>query len=71
MRPDRGRTQTDEAYSHAESMLTDNWDKVEAVAEALLKYENLSADEVHSIMRGEPIGRSTVAEELSWTNLLL
>ncbi len=55
----------DEAYSHAESMLTDNWDKVEAVAEALLKYENLSADEVHSIMRGEPIGRSTVAELLA------
>jgi cell division protease FtsH len=55
----------DEAYTHAESMLTDNWDKVEAVAQALLKYENLTADEVHSIMRGEPIGRSTVAELLA------
>jgi cell division protease FtsH len=55
----------DEAYTHAESMLTDNWEKVEAVAQALLKYENLTADEVHSIMRGEPIGRSTVAELLA------
>ncbi|MBO6513140.1 MAG: ATP-dependent zinc metalloprotease FtsH [Phycisphaerales bacterium] len=55
----------DEAYTHAESMLTEHWDKVEAVAQALLKYENLSADEVHSIMRGEPIGRSTVAELLA------
>jgi cell division protease FtsH len=55
----------DEAYADAERMLFDNWDKVEAVAQALLKYENLTADEVHSIMRGEPIGRSTVAELLA------
>ncbi|MGJ8636549.1 MAG: ATP-dependent zinc metalloprotease FtsH [Phycisphaerales bacterium] len=55
----------DESYNHAESMLEENWDKVEAVAQALLKYENLTADEVHSIMRGEPIGRSTVAELLA------
>lgn len=55
----------DDAYAQAESMLTDNWEKVEAVAQALLKYENLTADEVHSIMRGEPIGRSTVAELLA------
>ncbi len=55
----------DDAYSQAESMLTEHWDKVEAVAQALLKYENLTADEVHSIMRGEPLGRSTVAELLA------
>jgi len=55
----------DESYAHAESMLTDNWEKVEAVAQALLKYENLTADEVHSIMRGESIGRSTVADLLA------
>lgn len=55
----------DESYNHAESMLEENWDKVEAVAQALLKYENLTADEVHSIMRGDPIGRSTVAELLA------
>tara|TARA_R110000737_G_scaffold2923_18_gene9934 strand:- start:17699 stop:19795 length:2097 start_codon:yes stop_codon:yes gene_type:complete len=55
----------DESYAHAESMIDDNWDKVEAVAQALLKYENMTAEEVHSIMRGEPIGRSTVAELLA------
>lgn len=54
----------DEAYADAERMLFDNWDKVEAVAQALLKYENLTADEVHTLMRGESLGRSTVADLL-------
>ncbi|MBL4809971.1 MAG: hypothetical protein JKY43_07955, partial [Phycisphaerales bacterium] len=31
------------------------------------KYENLNADEVHSIMRGESIARSTVADLLAAT----
>jgi len=55
----------DEAYSDAERMLTEHWDQLESVAEALLKYETLSADEVHAIMRGEPIGRSSVADLLA------
>ncbi len=54
----------DEAYADAERMLLDNWEKVEAVAQALLKYENLTADEVHKLMRGESLGRSTVADLL-------
>jgi cell division protease FtsH len=54
----------DEAYADAERMLLDNWEKVEAVANALLKYENLTADEVHTLMRGESLGRSTVADLL-------
>ncbi|MBO6741058.1 MAG: ATP-dependent zinc metalloprotease FtsH [Phycisphaerales bacterium] len=54
----------DEAYADAERMLLDNWEKVEAVAQALLKYENLTADEVHTLMRGESLGRSTVADLL-------
>ena len=54
----------DEAYADAERMLLDNWEKVEAVAQALLKYENLTADEVHKLMRGETLGRSTVADLL-------
>ncbi|MBL4808656.1 MAG: ATP-dependent zinc metalloprotease FtsH, partial [Phycisphaerales bacterium] len=55
----------DESYAQAESMLDENWEKVEAVAQALLKYENLNADEVHAIMRGESIARSTVADLLA------
>lgn len=54
----------DEAYADAERLLLDNWEKVEAVANALLKYENLTADEVHTLMRGESLGRSTVADLL-------
>jgi len=55
----------DEAYADAERMLTEHWEQLEAVAEALLKYETLSSDEVHAIMRGESIGRSTVADLLA------
>mgnify|MGYP005840448363 CR=1 FL=1 len=58
------RRLVDEAYADAERMLLDNWEKVEAVATALLKYENLTADEVHKLMRGESLGRSTVADLL-------
>ena len=58
------RRLVDEAYTDAERMLLDNWEKVEAVAQALLKYENLTADEVHKLMRGESLGRSTVADLL-------
>jgi cell division protease FtsH len=54
----------DEAYAEAEKMLFENWDKVEAVAQALIKYENLTADEVHKLMRGESLQRSTVADLL-------
>lgn len=54
----------DEAYKDAEKMLFENWEKVEAVAQALLKYEILTADEVHKLMRGESLQRSTVADLL-------
>ncbi len=59
------RRLVDEAYRDAERMLNDNWDKVEAVAEALLKFETLSGDEVHKVMRGESIGRSSLADILA------
>ncbi len=54
----------DESYKEAETMLMENWDKVESVAQALLKYETLDADEVHKLMRGESLQRSTVADLL-------
>ena len=54
----------DEAYAEAEKILNENWEKVEAVAQALLKYETLTADEVHKLMRGETLQRSTVADLL-------
>ena len=45
-------------------MLAEHWDKVEAVAQALLKYETLQADDVGRIMRGEALDKPTVAELL-------
>ncbi|MFG0243298.1 MAG: ATP-dependent zinc metalloprotease FtsH [Phycisphaerales bacterium JB054] len=59
------RRLVDEAYRDAERMLDENWEKVEAVAEALLKYETLSGEEVHKVMRGEPLGRSSLADILA------
>ena len=38
---------------------------VVAVAEALLKYETLDAQDVFKLMRGEPLGKPTVSEMLA------
>ncbi|MCH2148114.1 MAG: ATP-dependent zinc metalloprotease FtsH [Phycisphaerales bacterium] len=54
----------DEAYSAATKMIEEHWDKVEAIAEALLKYETLQSDEVATLMAGEPLDRPTVADLL-------
>jgi len=55
----------DEAYQDAERILEANWDKVVAVAEALLKYETLTDDEVARLMRGEQLHKPSVAELLA------
>jgi cell division protease FtsH len=54
----------DEAYVDARGMIDQSWDKVTATAEALLKYETLSGDDIGRIMRGEQLGKPTVAELL-------
>jgi cell division protease FtsH len=54
----------DEAYADAKRVLAEHWDKVEAVAEALLKYETLTAEEVERIMQGETITKPSVADQL-------
>lgn len=53
-----------EAYDEAQQLLLNNWEKVVAVAEALLKYETLSGDDVHKLMRGETLNKPTVADLL-------
>ena len=55
----------DEAYGDARSMLEQNWDKVVAVAEALLRYETLQKDDVDRLMRGEQMAKPTVADLLA------
>jgi len=57
-----------EAFEDARRILDENWEKVVAVAEALLKYEVLSADEVHRLMRGETLGKPTVSEMIAAEN---
>lgn len=55
----------DDAYGDAERMLLENWDRVIEVAEALLKHETLAGDDVHRIIRGEPLNKPTVADLLA------
>ncbi|MEL7473422.1 MAG: ATP-dependent zinc metalloprotease FtsH, partial [Planctomycetota bacterium] len=59
------RRLTDESYHEAKQLLDDNWDKVVAVAESLLKHETLSGDDVHRLMRGEELAKPTVADLLA------
>jgi len=54
----------DEAYREAERMIGEHWDKVIAVAEALLKYETLTGDDVDRIMQGQVLDKPTVSELL-------
>ncbi|MFO0860883.1 MAG: ATP-dependent zinc metalloprotease FtsH [Phycisphaerales bacterium] len=54
----------DEAYADAQRLLEENWDKVVRVADALIRYETLSADDVHRLMRGEELAKPTVADLL-------
>jgi len=54
----------DEAYSDAQRIITENWDKVVSLAEALLKYETLAAADVERLMRGEKLDKPTVSELL-------
>jgi len=55
---------TDEAYRDCDRIITENWDKVVAVADALLRYETLNAEDVERLMRGERLSKPTVAELL-------
>ncbi len=54
-----------ESYSDAENMLGEHWTEVVAVAEALLKHETLTAEEVRRLMHGEPLGKPSVSDLLA------
>ena len=59
------RRMADEAYADAKAMVDTHWDKITAVAEALLRMETLQREEVERLMRGEQVERPTVAQMLS------
>ncbi|MBU0717500.1 MAG: ATP-dependent zinc metalloprotease FtsH [Planctomycetes bacterium] len=52
------------AYGEAKRIIADDRDKLKALAEALLKYETLSGDEVNAVIRGESLERATVGDLL-------
>ena len=54
----------DEAYAEAKRMLAEGWSKVEAVAEALLKHETLTAEEVQLLISGGSLNKPTVSDLL-------
>jgi cell division protease FtsH len=51
----------DEAYHDAERFIDENWDKIEAVAQGLLKHETLDADEVRRLCLGETLDKPTLS----------
>jgi cell division protease FtsH len=52
----------DTAYGDTRRIIQENRDKLEGLAQALLKYETLSGEEVRRIMAGESLDRPTVAD---------
>jgi len=61
---DEIRTMIDSAYAEAKKLLESNWEKVVAVAEALLRHETLQGTDIDRLMRGESIDKPTVADLL-------
>jgi len=49
---DEVRRIIDECYSHAETLLKDNIDKLHAMSEALMEYETLNSNQLDDIMAG-------------------
>ncbi len=55
----------DESYKDAERILNENWEKVHAVAQALLKHETLDAEEVRRLCRGETLDKPSLTDILA------
>jgi len=56
---------TDEAYKKARELIVANKDTVEKIAQALLKYETLDAEDVKIILDGGEVDKPTVADLLA------
>ncbi|MBX3357020.1 MAG: ATP-dependent zinc metalloprotease FtsH [Phycisphaeraceae bacterium] len=55
----------DEAFAEGRRLLEAHWDKVVAVAEALLKHETLTSDDVTRLMSGQTLNKPTVSDLLA------
>lgn len=58
------RHMAEQAFADTARLIDQHWEQVVAVAEALLKYETLSKDDVDRVMRGEAPAKPTVADLL-------
>jgi len=56
------KTFIDQAYAETHKLLTDNREKADRIAQALLKYETLEADEVKQIIEGKPLKKTSVGD---------
>ncbi|MDG2423531.1 MAG: ATP-dependent zinc metalloprotease FtsH [Phycisphaerales bacterium] len=54
----------DSAYDDATRLISENWEKIEALAQALLKYETLQSDEIIDLIEGRRVDRPTVSDLL-------
>jgi cell division protease FtsH len=54
----------DEAYTKVKELLEAHKDKMEALTQALLKYETLDAEDVKRILNGETLDKPTVSDLL-------
>jgi cell division protease FtsH len=54
----------DDAYAQAERIVLENKPKIEAIKQALLKYETITGDEVNALIRGETLDKPSVADLL-------
>ncbi|MFB1010666.1 MAG: ATP-dependent metalloprotease, partial [Thiopseudomonas sp.] len=45
----------DDSYATAKRILEDNRDKLDAMADALMKYETIDSDQIDDIMAGVPV----------------
>jgi len=55
----------DRAYQETASLLEVQREKLDALAQALLKFETLTYDEVDRLMKGQPLERTTVGDLLA------
>ncbi|MFZ9882095.1 MAG: ATP-dependent zinc metalloprotease FtsH, partial [Phycisphaerales bacterium] len=58
------RRLSDEAFADTRRIIDENWDKIVAVAEGLLRYETLQRDDVDRLMRGEQLAKPTARDLL-------
>ncbi len=61
---DEVRHMSSEAFNDARKLIEQHWDKVEAIAQALLKHETLTVDEVRRLFEGKTLTKPSVSELL-------